>query len=84
MRQYQLEERSMIAARAKTLKDRFEDLMEVMTEDTISSPEKVRQLAKELGNHHRSTAFDACKKMGEIVQKNIELVLDKEFVDYGG
>ncbi|MEM9886033.1 MAG: hypothetical protein AAF849_09080 [Bacteroidota bacterium] len=84
LRQYQLEERSMIAARAKTLKDRFEDLMEVMTIDTISSPQKVRQLAIELGQHHSSSAFEDCKTMGEIVQTNIELVLDKEFVDYEG
>ncbi|MEM0993391.1 MAG: hypothetical protein AAGI49_10175 [Bacteroidota bacterium] len=84
LRQYQLEERSMIAARAKTFKDRFEDLMEVMTEDVISSAQKVRQLAIELGEHHSSSAFRSCKTMGEIVQTNIELVLDKEFVDYGG
>lgn len=82
LRQYQLEERSMIAARVKTASDRFHDLMEVMTEDVISTPKKVGQLVEELEKHHNSSIFRKCKNMGEIVQKNIDLVLSKAFVDY--
>lgn len=82
LRQYQLEERSMIAARVKTVNDRFHDLMEVMTEDEISAPKKVRQLAEELEQHHNNRTFRQCKNMGEIVQANIDLVLSKAFVDY--
>lgn len=82
LKQYQLEERSMIAARVKAARDRFDDLMEVMTEDQISAPKKVIQLAKELGEHHKSNAFEYCRNMGQIVQTNIDLVLSKAFVDY--
>jgi hypothetical protein len=82
LRQYQLEERSLIAARVKTVGDRFNDLMEVMCEDKISFSDKVVQLAGELGQHHHSRAFQNCKNMGEIVQTNIDLVLSKAFVDY--
>ncbi|MEN0045544.1 MAG: hypothetical protein AAF806_00655 [Bacteroidota bacterium] len=82
LKQYQLEERSMIAARVKAVRDRFDDLMEVMTEDKISASKKVIQLAEELGEHHKSNAFQHCQNMGQIVQTNIDLVLSKAFVDY--
>lgn len=79
MKQYQLEERSMIAARIKSGTRRFNDLIEVMQYDRISSPDKVQQLADELAEHHDNTSFLACQSMGEIVAKNIDLVLKKEF-----
>lgn len=80
MTQYQLEERSMIAARVKAEADRFEALMQIMCKDRISEPKKVEQLKTQLGQHHQTDAFSDCKTMGEIVLRNIELVLQKEFM----
>ncbi|MEM9991505.1 MAG: hypothetical protein AAF738_07045, partial [Bacteroidota bacterium] len=77
MRQYQLEERSMIAARIKAEKRRFDDLMEVMEYDKISTSEKVQQLTTELAEHHNTDLFANCEKMGEVVRKNIDLVFQK-------
>ena len=77
--QYQLEERSLIAVRAKASKTKLDDLFEVMVRDQISRPEKVELLKKDLAAHHKTTAFQNCKTMGELVLTNIQLVLKKEF-----
>jgi hypothetical protein len=79
VRQYQMEERSLIAARVKTSRLRFDYLMRIMVADHLSSPGKVAQLKMELGQHHKSKAFDKCKTMGEVVLTNIELLLAKDF-----
>lgn len=77
--QYQLEERSLIALRAKSSKARLNSLLKCMINDSISFPRKVEQLREELSHHHKNNKFLTCKNMGEIVLTNIELVLQKEF-----
>ena len=81
VRQYQLEERSLIAMRVKASQDQFAELMKVMIKDKLSTEEKIRQLSEELSYHHGTRAFLECRTMGEIVYKNIELLLEKEFRD---
>lgn len=78
--QYQLEERSLIARRAKANIGRLNMLKKVIVADTISFPQKIEQLKDEMAYHHKNDAFNICSSMGEIVFKNIELVLQKEFV----
>lgn len=77
--QYQLEERSLIAARVKTSPIRFRNLFQVMIKDRLSSDEKVEQLKEELSYHHKTTAFQHCDTMGAIVLANIKLLLAKDF-----
>lgn len=79
VKQYQLEERSLIARRAKISSERLNKLLACMVKDDISSIAKVEQLRFELYEHHRNTAYLQCKNMGEIVFHNINLVLQKEF-----
>ncbi len=79
VRQYQLEERSLIARRARSEMERLKYLLKCMQKDRISKDEKVRQLAEELGEHHHSTIFKDAATMGDIVYRNIRLVLNKEF-----
>ncbi len=79
VKQYQLEERSLIAARVKAARSRVADLFEVMMKDKISSRKKVEQLKKELAYHHKNDLFLKCKTMGEIVYTNILLLLQKDF-----
>lgn len=83
VKQYQMEERSLIAARVKTSQTRFNRLISVMTQDEISSITKVRQLSNELAAHHSSKAFDYCMNMGQIVYTNIELLSHKNFKQGG-
>jgi len=79
VKQYQLEERSLIGFRAKNAKNRINKLLKAMTGDELSTPEKVKKLTEELAYHHKNDSFLNCKNMGEIVLNNIKLVLSKEF-----
>lgn len=77
--QYQLEERSLIAYRIKSDEERVNDLVGIMMNDEISSPEKVEKLKNELAKHHKNDIFLECQNMGQIVLTNIQLLLNKDF-----
>jgi len=79
VKQYQLEERSLIANRINSYRHQVEDLFRVMVKDQISQPKKVTQLKKELQIHHHSEAFAKCHTMGDIVFTNLKLLLQKDF-----
>ena len=79
VKQYQLEERSLIASRVKSSRSRVNALFNVMVKDSISSPEKVELLKEELAYHHKNDTFLKCRNMGEIVLTNIQLLLQKDF-----
>ena len=79
MKQYQLEERTLMANRSKGEFRRLSALLEVMQKDIISSNEKIKKLKEELIQHHDNDSFTACKNMGEIVATNIDLIIQKVF-----
>lgn len=79
VKQYQLEERSLIAARARVERVRLGELLALMRTDEISVPAKVESLRSELAAHHDHPGFLRCKTMGELVETNLELLLQKEF-----
>lgn len=79
VRQYQLEERSLIAFRIKNSQKRVRALLNVMAMDHISSPEKVEQLRSEMAYHHKTDQFDFCETMGQILLVNLQLLLKKDF-----
>ena len=81
VKQYQLEERSLIATRIKGGRRRVNALFDILRKDTISTSQKVTQLAQELANHHQSDKFLRCRNMGELVMTNLELLLDKDFTE---
>lgn len=80
VKQYQLEERSLIARRARSSKERLNKLLRSMIDDRISASSKVVQLKDELSSHHNNRIFENCDSMGEIVLANLQLVLQKEFI----
>jgi hypothetical protein len=79
VKQYQLEERSLIAARARVERVRLSELLALMHDDRISDPAKVASLRAELADHHGNAVFLGCRTMGEIVEANLELLLHNEF-----
>ncbi|MEM6394875.1 MAG: hypothetical protein AAF741_00910 [Bacteroidota bacterium] len=79
VKQYQLEERSMIAARIKASSSRIYKLMQVMDKDSISKPEFIAQLSRELGEHHHSRKFKNLNTMGKVLRMHLQLLLEKEF-----
>jgi hypothetical protein len=79
VKQYQLEERSLIAARARAESGRLNELLAIMRTDHISDEEKVANLREELAAHHENNVFLGCRTMGDIVAANIDLLMHKEF-----
>jgi hypothetical protein len=79
VKQYQLEERSLIAARAKVEWGRLSELLTIMRTDQLSDQVKVSNLRAELAAHHENDVFLQCQTMGEIIDANIKLLMQKEF-----
>ncbi len=75
--QYQQEERALIAMRIKTSKYRLNDLMEVLIDDVISTPEKIDSLKKELASYYNNQQFLTCQTMGQIVNVSLKTVFHK-------
>ncbi|MDC0303921.1 hypothetical protein OAL15_02805 [Flavobacteriales bacterium] len=75
VKQYQAEERSLIARRLIAARYRLKDLIDCMEEDTISTPEKVEQLGKDLAAHHKNDDFLAYEKMGAILKLHLKMSL---------
>ena len=51
------------------------DLLNIMSKDQISSPEKVAQLSGELGEFFNSKQIRRCKTMGEVVKQTMRHIL---------
>jgi hypothetical protein len=76
--QYQTEERTLMAFRLTASRYRLKELLDIMTRDVISSPEKVEMLKRELGSlDENKDAFDACTTMGQIVKEHLKKLLRK-------
>lgn len=79
VRQYQLEEHSLMATRIQAEAAQVGHLFSVMIADDISQPEKIVRLREELAGFHHHAAFESCTTMGEIVLMNIRFMLEKDF-----
>ncbi len=79
MRQYQIEERALIANRIKASRYVIKELLDCMEEDTISLPENVETLKEELAEYYQNDSFLRCKTMGELVKKSLKMSLRKSF-----
>jgi hypothetical protein len=71
VRQYQLEERSLIRRRVKSSGGRLEDLLGVMAADDIAPEEHVLRLGDELAEHYGNPAFQGARSMGELVIEHL-------------
>ncbi len=77
VRQYQMEERTLIMARLKTTSTRLQQLFAIMVPDELSTREKTYQLANELAVHHKNGEFSRLRSMGALVKANVEYMLQK-------
>lgn len=75
LQQYQSEERSLIARRLIASRYEVLDLINCMTADRLSTPEKVQQLRNELGVHHQNPDFERCRTMGEVLKLHLKCML---------
>ncbi|MBO0935261.1 hypothetical protein J2I47_01745 [Fibrella sp. HMF5335] len=74
VRQYQIEERSLMAGRLRVEQTRIGDLMAAMRFDTIAPDGHVRQLAEALDRHYQTRLFDTSRSMGDLVWRSLELL----------
>lgn len=75
--QYQIEERTLISRRYHSSQKQMQELMECMCRETLSSPEKIKQLRGELAAFHNDKVFQECRTMGELVLYNIGTMLNE-------
>jgi len=75
--QYQAEERTMMAFRVASTRFRLMDLLNIMSRDNISTPEKLQQLKTELGQYFHSPAFFKSNSMGQLVKRQLKQTLQK-------
>jgi hypothetical protein len=75
VRQYQKEEKVMIANRLNTAGNRIISLTDIMAADTISTPENTECLKRELAQHYHNPGFLQCSTMGEVVKLSLRQVL---------
>jgi hypothetical protein len=75
VKQYQKEERSMIASRLKSSKYRVKELGDAVKNDEISTPENIERLKNELAEHYNHKEFLRCKNMGAIVRTSLRIIL---------
>jgi len=77
VKQYQREERTLIATRMKMEQQRIDDLLAAMKTETLSKPSYVKQLAKELAEYYEEEAFLGCKNMGSVVELSLAMLTKK-------
>lgn len=73
--QYKKEERSLLAKRATSESGRLNELLFCMCEDTISTPEKIKELRAELLNLTGDINFKKADNMGEIVKSALAFIV---------
>jgi hypothetical protein len=74
IRQYKIEERSFMAKRMITAPRRTTRLIKCMKADTISFPENVALLKKQLVKYVGDVKFKECQNMGEILETILAFV----------
>ena len=75
IRQYQVEERALMARRARTNWPRIDDLLVSMGHDILAPADKVAELAAGLANYHKNDDFRSCTGMGDLLRKNLDVSL---------
>ncbi len=71
VRQYQKEERAMIASRIRYSFKQIRSLMDVMAVTELAPMDNVKQLRTELAHHYRDDRYLKCTSMGKIVRHSL-------------
>ncbi|WP_201987646.1 hypothetical protein [Hymenobacter rubidus] len=75
VRQYQTEERTLMARRARAERHRLKALLDVMRRHELAPAGKVDQLKAALNRYHHSSAFEKCDSMGDLVRQHLWVTL---------
>ena len=72
--QYKLEERSIVAKRLLSFKNRVNQLIKCMVSDTVSTPEHEMLLKTKIFDYTGDVRFKRSKNMGEILKNSLSFV----------
>jgi hypothetical protein len=72
VRQYQLEERTLIANRLRASRYLLRDIMGAMIPDQISPLDHVLHLREELAQHYQNVKFLRANSMGDILKESLK------------
>lgn len=75
VKQYQKEERSLIANRLRAARYRIKELGDAVMHDEISLPSHTEQLKKELAAYYQDDEFLSCQGMGAVVRTSLRMLL---------
>lgn len=75
VRQYQYEERALLARRYKEEQRRADQLLNLLCDSVVSTPRKTRELAQGLAQHHGVDQFLQAQNMGQILKLHLRLCL---------
>ncbi|MVM41934.1 hypothetical protein GO730_36800 [Spirosoma sp. HMF3257] len=74
VRQYQIEERALIASRLRAEAIRIQDLMQAMRRDELAPSDHVYTLRKALASYYKRPDFQNCHSMGDLVWESLSIV----------
>ncbi len=77
VKQYQKEERSLIATRLKAGRNKIATLLKTMAADELAPRENVLSLRKQLAEYYRNDKFLKCESMGALVRESLMTLVDK-------
>lgn len=77
MRQYQQEERTLMARRFTSARAQLEVVVHCMRQDPLSTPEKIAHLRDELAAYHHYDDFRGLTTMGDILWHHIHACLER-------
>lgn len=72
--QYKNEERSAVARRILGSRERLDTLIRCMSNDNISTDDRISRLRKDLQNYTHDMKFKECNNMGEILRVAVDFV----------
>lgn len=80
IKQYQAEERTMMAFRVVASRYRLMALLDIMGQDMVSTQEKVQQICSELSAYTGNNVYRKCRNMGQVVKTHLKNLLRKSLV----
>ncbi|WP_347373843.1 hypothetical protein [Aequorivita sp. Q41] len=75
IQQYKNEERSLLAKRATSEKNRLKELMDCMLKDRISTPKKIKELKMDLFELTGDVNFKKSRNMGQILKSALDFII---------
>ncbi len=72
--QYEREEQTLMLQRSQLAAERLGLLLQAMSHDPISPPEKVHMLRESLAEHYQRSEYLRCESMGELIIQNLESI----------